>query len=241
MWGQIYNALCCFSKLCFRCIYFLHVIIPYSTIGNENFKGFFPKTKLLVKASGWRATLGVKAFKCKRRVKLSMIVIRTCQLMQHEESFGAYSVEEGFQRFDNVTLIGSTFQIETSTWVRTFTWDMIWPRVEIWDLKFLSSYCGYIVYNFLKILKVRVSCNRHISFLPYHVIGILSLLPFMWQAHCFLEPCFLAHQNACDGQWQQKGGYKNSFISQTVHHTPPTPLFSRRGHQKKKTEILSFP
>jgi hypothetical protein len=32
--------------------------------------------------------------------------------MQHEESFGAYSVEEGFQRFDNVTLIGSTFQRE---------------------------------------------------------------------------------------------------------------------------------
>jgi hypothetical protein len=35
--------------------------------------------------------------------------------------------------------------IETSTSVRTFTWDMIWPRVEIWDLKFLSSYSGYIV------------------------------------------------------------------------------------------------
>jgi hypothetical protein len=54
------------------------------------------------------------------------------------------------------------------------------------------------------------------------------ILPFMWQAHCFLEP-FLAHQNACDGQGQQKGGYKNSFISQTVHPPSLTHIFPEGG------------
>jgi hypothetical protein len=45
------------------------VIIPYSTIGNENFKGFFPKNKVIgeskwVKSHSWSE--GAKAFKCKK-------------------------------------------------------------------------------------------------------------------------------------------------------------------------------
>jgi hypothetical protein len=184
------------------------VIIPYSTIENESFKGF-PKSKFFwVKASGWRAALGVKTFKCKRGVKLSTSVVWTCQLVQHEESFGAYIVLKGFK--DLTMLHWLSFKgrkrmmidplalgwgpkrtgIETSTWVRTFTWYMIWPRVEIWDLKFLSPYCGYIYcitfskfwrleFRVIDILLSCLSCDRNTFIFAFHVTSTLFFGAFL--------------------------------------------------------------